>query len=207
MTSTLYEDLLESDACADGLAFLKLSKTARRAWETCQCADWMCWALARSKLWTDAQAREFACDCAEHTLHFFEDEYPNDTRPRDALAKSRSTITDNSPVAISARAAAGAAAGDAAWTAAGTAARAAAWAAARAAARAAAEDAAGDAAGAAARAAAGTAAGTAAEAAAGDAAWAAAWTAAWAAAWTAAWAAENLWQANRLREIVNPFKT
>ena len=69
--------------------------------------------------------RLFAADCAERVLHFFEDERPDDTRPRDAIAVAR-----NPEATRKERAAAGAAA-RAAWNAAVTAAGTAAGAAAR----------------------------------------------------------------------------
>ena len=69
---------------------------------------------------------EFACRCAEHVLHFFEDKYPTDKRPRLAIEAARYCITDKSPKAAAARDAAWAAARAAAWDAAG-AARDAAW--------------------------------------------------------------------------------
>ncbi len=117
---------------------------------------------------------EFACRCAEHVLHFYEDEYPDDKRPRQAIETARACITDKS--AWAARAA-----GDAAWDA-GDAARAA-WAAGDAA----------EAAWAAARAAwAARAAGDAARAA-GDAR---------AAAWAAWAAAEAEWQSKVFKELL-----
>ncbi len=136
---------------------------------------------------------EFACRCAEHVLHFYEDKYPDDKRPRQAIEAARICITDKSPTAW-------AAAGDAAW---------AAWAAAR--------DAARDAARAAwaawaVRAAARDAARAAWAAwAVRDAAWAAgaawaAWDAARAAAGDAAGAAgaaETEWQTKTLLELLN----
>ena len=73
---------------------------------------------------------EFACRCAEHVLHFYEDKYPDDKRPRKAIEAARVCITDKSPEADAARDAAWAAraaAWDAAWDAAGDAAWAAAW--------------------------------------------------------------------------------
>jgi hypothetical protein len=176
------KQILDSNPCYGGAAFLKKSKTVLRAWKTCKRADWLCWGLSKFHLWTDAQARTFACDCAGHTLHFFEEKHPNDNRPRLAIEASRRTITDQSPDALAARDAAR----GAAWAAAWDAARDAAWGVAR--------DAAWDAAWAAAW------------AAARDAARGAAWAAARDAAWAAAWAAETEWQTNRLREIVNPFK-
>ncbi len=134
---------------------------------------------------TTESSREFiiklSCRYAEHVLHYYEDKYPDDNRPRQAIIAARRCITDKST---------------AAWAAAG--------AAARAAARAAAEDAAGAAAWAA-RAAAGAAAGAAAwaaraaaRAAAEDAAWAA-----WAAAEDAAWATEQRWQEEQFLALLN----
>ena len=67
----------------------------------------------------DRELRLFACDCAEHVLHLFEKEYPDDKRPREAIAVSRryanGEATDGER--SSARNAARAAARDAAWAA------------------------------------------------------------------------------------------
>jgi hypothetical protein len=83
---------------------------------------------------------EFACRCAEHVLHFYEDKYPDDNRLRKAIETTRACITDKSQAArdatrdaaLAAEAAwvAEAAAWTAAWAA--EAARVAAWAAAEA---------------------------------------------------------------------------
>ena len=163
-------DILNHEPCSNGANFLKQSKTLQRAWESCPRADWMIWALNVLNMLDDATARAFACDCAEHTLHFFEEKYPYDKRPRLAIDASRRTITDQSETAIAARYTARDAAEDAA------------------------EDAAYNA---------------------RDVAEYAAWAtrdAAWAARYTArdaAWAtgaAENKWQADHLRTLINPFK-
>jgi hypothetical protein len=137
--------------------------------------------VQRVEAWTERTARLFAADCAERSLRYYEREYPNDQRPRQAItvarrfANGQATTNELDTAWAAAWAAAGAAAGAAARAAAG----AAAWAAA----------------------------GAAAWAAAGDAAGAAAWAAAWAAAGAAAWAAarddERAWQANRLRQYLN----
>jgi len=52
---------------------------------------------------------ELACRYAEHTLHFFEDRYPDDKRPRQAIDAARNCITDKSNAVSAARAAARAA--------------------------------------------------------------------------------------------------
>ena len=45
--------------------------------------------LGRKLTWTDRERRLFACDCAERTLPIFEAVYPDDKRPREAIAVSR----------------------------------------------------------------------------------------------------------------------
>ncbi len=109
----------------------------------------------------DSIYRHIAADFAESVLHIFEEKYPEDKRPRQAIQAARDFADGKIDGA------ARDAARDAAWDAARDAARAAA--------RAAARDAAGDAAGDAAR----------------DAAWDAAWAAAWDAARAAARDAEE----------------
>ena len=39
--------------------------------------------------WNERTARLFACDCAEHVLHIFENEYPDDNRPRKVIEVAR----------------------------------------------------------------------------------------------------------------------
>lgn len=97
------------------------------------------WAL-RACPDSDTFARLLACDYAEHVLRIFETQYPDDDRPREAIAVSRRYARGEATDAELSAAwnALGAAAG-AAWYAAGAAARSAAgyaaWAAARAAER------------------------------------------------------------------------
>ena len=123
---------------------------------------------------------EFACLCAGHVLHFYEDKYPDDKRPRLAIEAARRCITDKSKTAASAAAA---------------------YAAASAAAADAADDDAAANAASAAYAAAANAAYAAASAAAASAAYAAAADAA-AAAYDAAYDAEREWQAKTLLNLL-----
>ena len=68
------------------------------------------WALRCTTTPSDNVVTEFACRCAEHVLHYYEDKYPNDKRPRQAIEAARVCVTDKSPAARDA-------AGDAAWAA------------------------------------------------------------------------------------------
>jgi hypothetical protein len=146
------------------------------------------WALGCCREQPEAEklGRLLAADYAEHILLFFEERWPEDKRPRQAIEVARRYAEGNATreelaAAWAAAWAAGAAAGAAAW--------AAAWAA-------------GAAAGAAAWAAAGAAAWAAAWAAARAAAWAATGAAAGAAAWAAAGAAEREWQESKFKEYL-----
>ena len=155
--------------------------------------DWAIWLFAH--LATKDQNVRFAIYCAEQSLRNFEDRYPNDKRPRKAVAAARRYRKNPTE----ANKAAARSAEDAAWSAVRSAAEAA-WSArsarfaARFAARSAAEAAwSAEAAVRSARFAARFAARSA-----EDAAWSAAWSAkaAWSAAWSAAWAAKAAWSAD-----------
>ena len=63
----------------------------------------------------DKDLRLFAADCAEHVLHLFERDYPNDDRPRKAIQAARDFAEGR--ISDAAREAAGAAAWEAAWAA------------------------------------------------------------------------------------------
>ena len=88
---------------------------------------------SKLEAWNDRTARLFACDCAEQSLQYFENEYPDDKRPRETIETARkfaigaATCDELAAARAAARDAARAAARDAAWDAAW----AAAWAAAR----------------------------------------------------------------------------
>ena len=45
--------------------------------------------LAKVEAWNERTARLFTCDCAERVLPIFECEYPDDARPRNAIAIAR----------------------------------------------------------------------------------------------------------------------
>jgi hypothetical protein len=79
--------------------------------------------------WNERTSRLFAADCAERVLYLYEQEYPNDDRPRAAIQAARDFAEGRIDQAAldAARVAASAAERDAAWTAARAAARAAAW--------------------------------------------------------------------------------
>ena len=53
-------------ACDDGAVWAE-GKSARIAWETCQRADWMLWALSRIGYDDNKTLRLFACACVRHT--------------------------------------------------------------------------------------------------------------------------------------------
>jgi len=144
------------DACAESLEWIAQTPgEPADLWAACPRGDWLIWLLAAMDY--DARVmRHIACDCAEDVLPIYERHYPNDRRPREAIAVARRYA--DGEATEEERVAAWDAARVAAWDTAMDAGGAAAWDAARAAAWAAAWDAASAAAWGAARAAAGDAA-------------------------------------------------
>ena len=45
--------------------------------------------LRKIEAWNEKTARLFAADCAEHVLHIYEKQYPDDDRPRKAIQAAR----------------------------------------------------------------------------------------------------------------------
>ena len=135
MLNTTFAKLHEAEACTEGYAKLARSLGGVNKYgkntpipldkiiESNGLQDTI-WTLRATIESAENLLIEFACCCAEHVLHIYEEKYPEDKRPRKAIEAARVCITDKSPKAAAARAAAWAAAW-AAW-----AARAAAWAAA-----------------------------------------------------------------------------
>ncbi len=80
------------------------------------------WALRATVEPSDKLARLFACDCAERVLSLFENKYPDDKRPRQAIEIARryamGQASDKARAAARVAWAAAWAAGDAAWAAA-----------------------------------------------------------------------------------------
>ena len=128
MLNTTFRKAKEARACTEsykkmGLALGGIRKYGKdtpiplsKVVEVCGLMDAI-WALRCTIEPSENLLIEFVCRCAEHVLHFYEDKYPDDKRPRQAITAARICIADKS-----------AAARDTAW-AARDAARAAAWAA------------------------------------------------------------------------------
>jgi len=93
-----------------------------------KCVAHKCRLIRKYDKWDERTQRLFACDCAEHVLHYFEDKDPDDKRPRLAIESARLFVkaTQSAQAVRDAAQAAALAAGDAAW-AAGAAAWYAAW--------------------------------------------------------------------------------
>ena len=51
------------------------------------------WLLQRSEFISEKQLHLLACDFAEHALHIYEDQYPGDNRPRNAIETKRAWVT------------------------------------------------------------------------------------------------------------------
>lgn len=77
-----WENYLEhySDWSGTRLEFLELEKISDRD---------KLWVMLRPETLSEKQLHLLACDFAESVLHFFENEYPNDNRPRQAIEAKR----------------------------------------------------------------------------------------------------------------------
>ena len=97
----------QKDACNDGVQFASQFSSMHEAWEKCERGDWMMWAARRLNLLSKKQSVKLAIAFAEHALPRFEAKYPDDKRPRKAIAATKKWL--KSPTEKNADAAANAA--------------------------------------------------------------------------------------------------
>lgn len=75
-------------ACYGAIEWLG-SRDLLTAWAECLRGDWMLWLAARAAEPDAVRLRLAACDCAELSRHLYEDRYPGDARPREAIETAR----------------------------------------------------------------------------------------------------------------------
>jgi hypothetical protein len=79
--------------CEDALIWAKGYKTLQDAWNACQRSDWMMWWL--KKPGTDKKISvQLAVLFVERVLPVYEAKYPNDDRPRKAIAAAKRWLDD-----------------------------------------------------------------------------------------------------------------
>jgi hypothetical protein len=128
------EWLRKHDACTSGhdwaLPHIGVGITLKKLLPLFDRSDWMLWTLRKADAMDKAGYVQAAILCAEEVLHIYENRYPEDMRPRDAIKAAIAYVKE--PTEVNRKAAAAdayAAADDAAYAAAAYAAAAAAYAA------------------------------------------------------------------------------
>lgn len=81
-----------------------LGRSGEALWNMCERGDWLIWLVSHKKvrgrlLDSNQRLRLIACDCAESVLPRFESAYPDDARPREAIAISRRYAVGNATLA------------------------------------------------------------------------------------------------------------
>lgn len=85
--------LVAQHPCADGFEFAKSCDfDFSKIYDTCQRGDWLLWLLRHAKLGDKHQFVQVACDCAAYVLNEFEQKYPKDRRPRQAIETARAWL-------------------------------------------------------------------------------------------------------------------
>lgn len=123
MDYTTLNKIRRNDPCADGWEKLLKTLDKKKADDEplsfltileSNGLDDAIWALVAHE--DQNKVRKFACDCAEHVLHIYEKQYPDEKRPRQAIEVARKH--SDGQASDEELAAAWAAAWDAAWDAA-----------------------------------------------------------------------------------------
>jgi hypothetical protein len=99
MNAEVFQKLLrELRACSEAVKWAE-GKSLAEVWEQCERADWLLWLCVKmmgEKGWpTHEEIVLVTCDIVETSLHFFEEKYPDDKRPRQAIEASRAWANCN----------------------------------------------------------------------------------------------------------------
>jgi hypothetical protein len=85
-----HQKLINLKACSEAQEFAEKFDTLQQAWDACEIGSWMLWYLYRicGRVNTPGHRRFTACKCvcARLVLYIFEGKYPEDKRPRKAIA-------------------------------------------------------------------------------------------------------------------------
>lgn len=91
------EQLLALNPCPEGLAFAELCNfDFVKIWHTCPRGDWLLWLLHKTNNITKKQAVHIAIEFAQATLPLFERKYPDDRRPRKAIEAAQNWLSNPS---------------------------------------------------------------------------------------------------------------
>ena len=103
------DKLVEISACSDAVEWCKQFDTIEIAWQHCERSDWMLWLLRKCKIAETDKTKfvRLAIRFAESSLHFYEDKYPNNKKPREAIEAAKKWVdnpTEENRVAANAAA-------------------------------------------------------------------------------------------------------
>jgi hypothetical protein len=92
--SEVTEFCKEHMACESGATWASQFETLAEVYDKCERGGWMIWMLQKADKLDKPTAVKIAIECAEHVLHFYEDKYPDDKRPRLAIDAARKYLSD-----------------------------------------------------------------------------------------------------------------
>lgn len=78
-------NLQEMNPCSEAMEWVKTQPDLKTAWENCERADWMLWFARQKGLVKKVKSVKLACAFARRVTSIFENKYPNDLRPRQAI--------------------------------------------------------------------------------------------------------------------------
>ena len=91
----LKEQLLNQlSPCINGAKFVRSQRTPEAAWNNCPDPSWLLWYLRKRKLGRKKQFQMLAIQFVELVLPIFEEKYPTDFRPRNAIKAAKRYMKD-----------------------------------------------------------------------------------------------------------------
>jgi len=93
------EEFLDLNPCYESIQFMKsVDYDLMRAWNECHRGDWLIWFLRKTNRLNKDHSVKIAIACAEHVLFKFEEKYPENNKPKQAIEAAKRWLTNPSDI-------------------------------------------------------------------------------------------------------------
>lgn len=93
------QEFLDLKPCFEAIRFMEsVDYDPMRAWNECHRGDWLICFLRKTNRLNKEHAVKIAITCAEHVLFKFEEQYPENNKPKQAIEAAKRWLTNPSDI-------------------------------------------------------------------------------------------------------------
>ena len=95
------QEFLDLNPCYESIQFMEsVDYDPIRAWNECHHGNWLIWFLRKTNRLNKDHSVKIAIACAEHVLFKFEEKYPENNKPKQAIEAAKRWLTEPSYITV-----------------------------------------------------------------------------------------------------------